>query len=79
MPRTWLTTKLRTSGPQGWNEAQIRRVKEMGVKVPPPDSGFFALVQALSFDPETGQWTAVSEPDGEGTAAGLAGGPAPQG
>ena len=71
--------EMETSWPQGWSEAQMRRVEEMGLSVrASPDAGF-ALVQALSFDPGTGLWTAVSEPDGEGTAAGLAGGPAPQG
>jgi gamma-glutamyltranspeptidase/glutathione hydrolase len=67
------TLEMETSGPVGWTEAQMERVREMGLTVsgsPAPVS--FALVQALALDPETGIWTAVSEPDGEGMAAGMA-------
>ena len=72
--------EMETSGPQGWSEAQLRRVREMGLGVrASPETTSFALVQALAFDPETGRWTAVSEPDGEGTAAGLVVRPPPQG
>jgi gamma-glutamyltranspeptidase/glutathione hydrolase len=64
--------EMETSGPDGWTEAQMGRVREMGLQVrPAPGPVAFALVQALAFDPETGMWTAVSEPDGEGMAAGV--------
>ena len=66
------TLAMETSGPNGWTEGQMERVRAMGLKVrasPGPVS--FALVQALQLDPTSGRWTAVSEPDGEGAAMGI--------
>lgn len=68
------TLEMETSGPGGWTEGQMERVRVLGIPVrgsAAPVS--FALVQALTFDSDTGVWTAVSEPDGEGMAAGLGG------
>jgi len=67
---------METSDPKGWSEEQMDRVRTMGLNVQAaPGPVAFALVQALGFDPITGTWTAVSEPDGEGTALGIGGKP----
>jgi gamma-glutamyltranspeptidase / glutathione hydrolase len=69
------TLEMETSGPDGWTQAQLNRVGRTGLEVRGVDrQSAFALVQALYFDAETGEWTAVSEPDGEGTAASPGGG-----
>jgi gamma-glutamyltranspeptidase/glutathione hydrolase len=74
------TLEMETSGAQGWSAAQIEGVEELGLTVRASSGPVsFALVQALLFDSETGNWTAVSEPDGEGSAAGLVVRPPPQG
>ena len=66
------TLAMETSGPNGWTQEQIERVRAMGILASPsPGPVAFALVQALRHNPLTGQWTAVSEPDGEGTAMGV--------
>ena len=66
------TLAMETSGPKGWTQEQIERVRAMGIPVSPsPGPVAFALVQALRHNPLTGRWTAVSEPDGEGTAMGI--------
>lgn len=66
------TLAMETSGPRGWTESQLDRVRAMGMEVTAVDGPVsFALVQALLWDPTAGVWTAVSEPDGEGTAQGI--------
>lgn len=66
--------QMETSGPGGWSETQLDRVRAMGLEVRGEDSlPAFALVQALLYEAEAGEWVAVSEPDGEGAASGSVG------
>ena len=66
--------EMETSGPHPWTEAEIESVRRLGFEVRALGSlPAFALVQALWRNPETGTWTAVSEPDGEGAAAAVGG------
>ncbi len=63
--------ELETSGPNGWSEQQIEKIRTMGLAVTPiPRLGSFGRVHGIRFVAESGFWVGVADPDSEGAVYG---------
>jgi gamma-glutamyltranspeptidase/glutathione hydrolase len=55
----------------GWNQGDVAGIRAIGLEISETERiGAFGRVQAIRYDPETGEWEGVSDPDSEGTARG---------
>jgi len=55
----------------GWTPEQVDDMRALGLEVTVTDrSGAFSRVHAIQYDPETGTWYGMADPDWEGSARG---------